>query len=69
MIMMEPGGEPAASARGAALLALREINALSSFDVAPARLGPAVNPDQSCHALYRAALERQQRLYGRLLAP
>jgi gluconokinase len=59
-------GEPEASARGAALLALRESGLLRSFDLAPARLGPAVDPDPARHARYRAALERQAALDARL---
>lgn len=66
---VRPSGEPEASARGAALLALREIGELPSFDLAPARVGPAVDPDPDHHARYRAALERQQSLYARLLVP
>ncbi len=69
MMMMEPGGEPEASARGAALLALRAIGALFSRDHAPARPGATVDPDPRRHAIRWAALERRQRLHGRLLAP
>jgi gluconokinase len=62
-------GEPEATSRGAALLALRESGLLRSFDLAPARLGPAVDPDADRHARYRAALERQQALDARLFGP
>ncbi len=58
--------EPEASARGAALLALREIGLLSSFDRAPARVGARIDPDPTRRAVYRAALDRQRALDGRL---
>lgn len=61
-------GEAEASARGAALLALRETGLLSSFDRAPARVGARVDPEPARHAAYRAALERQQALDARLFA-
>lgn len=61
--------EPEVSERGAAVLALREIGALSSLEHAPPRTGPTVEPDPHRHAIYRAALARQEALYDRLLAP
>ncbi len=64
-----PSGEPEASERGAALLALREIGALSSLGELPARFGPPVEPDRHRHAVYRAALARQEALYERLRTP
>jgi gluconokinase len=62
-------GEPDASARGAALLALRETGLLPSFDRAPARVGARLDPDPTRQAAYRAALERQRALDARLFAP
>lgn len=62
-------GEPEASARGAALLALRETGLLSSFEYAPARLGARLDPDPARRATYRAARDRQQALDERLFAP
>lgn len=59
--------EPEASARGAALLALESIGELDPLETAPA-LGRCYTPDPQRHALYRQALERQQKLYRALLA-
>ncbi|HEX7127219.1 MAG TPA: gluconokinase [Thermodesulfobacteriota bacterium] len=61
-------GEPEASARGAALLALRETGLLSSLQHAPARLGARLDPEPARHATYRAARDRQQALDERLFA-
>lgn len=58
--------EPEASARGAALLALRECGLLSSFDRAPARLGARIDPDPARRAAFRAARDRQEALDARL---
>ncbi len=62
-------GEPESSARGTALLALRETGLLRSFDRAPARLGARLDPDPARRAAYRAARDRQQALDERLSAP
>jgi gluconokinase len=60
--------EPEASSRGAALLALERLGALPSVETAPAGLGAVYEPDSARHAVYQAALERQQRYYALLVA-
>ena len=60
---------PEASCRGAALLALEGIGALSDVAQALAYTRRVFEPDPARHALYRAALNRQQELYGRLIGP
>jgi len=62
-------GEAEASSRGAALLALVALGALPNLEAAPASLGATYEPDPAHHAVYRAALARQQDLYARLIAP
>lgn len=59
--------EPEATSRGAALLALRSLGALGSLEDAPAADGPLYTPDPERHAIYQAAIARQQWLYDRLL--
>lgn len=60
-------GEPEASSRGAALLALEALSLLKDLEMAPAALGRVFEPDPERHAIYAAAVERQQALYQRLL--
>jgi gluconokinase len=58
--------EAEASSRGAALLALEALGA------PPPRGAPGgrrIHPDERRHAIYRAAMERQQRLYDNVVAP
>ncbi len=59
-------GEPEASTRGAALLALEALGIASTPPLAP---GPTFAPDPGRHAIYRAARERQQRLYDNVVGP
>lgn len=59
-------GEPEASARGAALLALEALGAPAP---PPLAAGATVAPDPGRHAIYRAARERQQRLYDNIVGP
>jgi gluconokinase len=59
--------EPEATSRGAALLALKALGAIKSFDDAPAALGTAYRPDAARHAVYARAMERQKVLYERLI--
>jgi gluconokinase len=59
--------EKEATSRGAALLALRSIGAIQSFDEAPADLGPMFAPDPDRHTIYLKAIERQQQLYDVLV--
>jgi gluconokinase len=60
-------GEPEASSRGAALLALEGLGALASVETAPAALGTVYAPDPVRHAVYEEALTRQEALYRRLV--
>jgi len=61
--------EPEASSRGAALLALERLGALPSLEAAPSALGAVYAADPTRHAVYQAALARQQRYYALLVAP
>ena len=56
-----------ASARGAALLALEALGELEGIESAPPCIGAGYEPDPTRHDRYRAAAERQQRLYDRLI--
>jgi gluconokinase len=56
-----------ASGRGAALLALEELGALSSLEEAPDFVSAAHLPDPNLHARYRLAMERHQSLYEKLV--
>jgi gluconokinase len=60
--------EDEATSRGVALLALRSLGVLRSLDDAPAADGQVYKPDSARHAVYRQAIERQQRLYAALIA-
>ncbi len=60
--------EPEATSRGAALLALNALGVTSSFkDLAP-DLGVVYQPDAARHAIYSAAVKRQQKWYN-LIVP
>jgi gluconokinase len=59
-------GEPEASSRGAALLALESLGLCRLADI-DFPFGPRYEPDATRHARYREALARQQRLYDLLL--
>ncbi len=61
--------EAEASSRGAALLALEATGAMPRLEDVPARYGPSFIPDPARHERYRTALERQERLYGAIVAP
>jgi gluconokinase len=56
-----------ASGRGAALLALEALGALSDLAEAPDFVSAARQPDPGFHAQYRLAIERQQSLYEKLV--
>ncbi len=58
---------PEASARGVALLALEALGTLSSIAEAPLFVGELYEPNPEHHARYRAARERQEEIYRRLL--
>jgi gluconokinase len=55
------------SCRGAALLALEATGKIKSIADAHAPLAETYEPDMARHALYRAALARQQKLYELLI--
>jgi sugar (pentulose or hexulose) kinase len=57
---------PEASARGAALLCLEALGAPAPPPIA---LGETFAPDPGRHDVYRAARERQQRLYDNVVGP
>ncbi len=57
---------PEATARGAALLALEAIAALPDLSQAPVFTGDAYLPNPDHHAIYTAAIARQQHLYQRV---
>lgn len=59
--------EPEATSRGAALLALRSLGVIPSTESVPASDGAVYEPDAERHAVYRAAIARQQWLYDRLI--
>jgi gluconokinase len=59
--------EPEATSRGSALLALRSLGLLPTLAAAPRNDGPVYEPDPARHAIYQAAIMRQQWLYERLI--
>jgi gluconokinase len=59
--------EPEATSRGAAILALRSLGAVPSIESMPAADGEVYEPDDDRHAVYRAAVARQRRLYDLLI--
>lgn len=59
-------GVEEASSRGAALLALEALGVME-IEEAETPLGETVDPDPAHHEAYRAALERQRRLYDAVL--
>lgn len=59
--------EEEASSRGAALLALRALGAISSFDDVPASLGQVYTPDVKHHEVYVVAMQRQAEMYEALV--
>ena len=60
-------GEPEASSRGAALLALEALGAVGNVEEAPASLGQVYEPQPSRHARFQAAQERHRRYYEQLM--
>jgi gluconokinase len=59
--------EPEATSRGAALLALRALGGVPSIESVLAADGEVYEPDMGRHAVYRAAIARQRRLYDLLI--
>jgi gluconokinase len=57
-----------ASSRGAALLALEATGKLKNIAEAEAPTVQTFEPDTAAHARYRAGLERQEKLYARLVS-
>jgi len=60
-------GVPEASARGAALLALEAIGAITEQEEPPDFVQAAYEPNPSTHLLYREAIARQKILYQKLV--
>jgi gluconokinase len=60
-------GEPEASCRGAALLALERLGAVDNVETLPAKLGGTYEPDDDAHARLMKAQERHRHFYQRLV--
>ena len=56
-----------ASSRGAALLALEAAGKIDSIETIEPEFAAACEPDTTRHARYAEAIERQQKLYGKLI--
>jgi gluconokinase len=56
-----------ASSRGAALLALEAAGKIDSIETIDPELGVAYEPDMRRHVVYAQAIERQQKLYEKLI--
>ena len=72
-ILSDALGEPLAissvheaSARGAALLALRSLGLVKTLDELPSPTGGTFEPNLAAHKVYRAALQEQRNLYGKI---
>jgi gluconokinase len=55
--------EPEASARGAAIMALRALGTWRTLADYPPQFGATFEPDEKQHKRFSVALERQQKLY------
>ncbi|HEX6293445.1 MAG TPA: gluconokinase [Herpetosiphonaceae bacterium] len=62
-------GEPEATSRGIALLALQSLGVIASLDERPATLGAVAQPNMARWAEHQAAIERQAGWYERLYPP
>ena len=60
--------EPEGTSRGVALMALRGLGVIRSYEQLPVVFGATYKPRDACHAVYRKALHRQQHLYAQLIA-
>ncbi len=60
-------GEPEATSRGIALLALQSLGIIPSLESRPAVLSLTVQPDMTRWAEHQVAIERQQQLYACLV--
>ena len=59
--------EPEATSRGTALLALEALGQIASVEQLPGDDGVVFQPNVQYHDVYRAAVERQQALYQKLI--
>lgn len=57
-----------ASCRGAALLALEAVGKIDSIETIDPEFGQAFEPDMTRHAIYAQAIERQHKLYQKLVS-
>ncbi len=64
---IELSGISEASSRGAALLALEATGKIDSIETVEPEVAAAYEPDLTRHARYAEAIERQQRLYEKLI--
>ena len=60
--------ESEATSRGAALLALKALGVIDSLEDLPADLGDLYEPDAARHQVYIQALERQKKLYNKVVS-
>jgi gluconokinase len=60
--------EPEATSRGIALMALRGLGVIRSYEQLPASFGAIYRPSEEIHTVYRKALHRQQELYAQLIS-
>lgn len=61
--------EAEATSRGAALIALEQLGAITSWEDAPVALGATIMPNRAAHEVYRAAIDRQESLYRQVVPP
>ncbi|MBI3915207.1 MAG: gluconokinase [Chloroflexi bacterium] len=59
--------EPAATSRGAAVLALKALGVIQSFAELPAAQGARFEPEAERHRVYARARKRQGELYGKII--
>mgnify|MGYP000359593779 CR=1 FL=1 len=66
-VSVTASGEEEASARGAALLALRSLGILPSLETLPASLGETFAPNPAHYEIYQSARKRHESLYYLIL--
>lgn len=66
---IETASEGEASLRGAALLALEAIGKIDPIETIDSACGEICEPDMTRHKIYARAIERQQKLYEKLIGP
>lgn len=59
-------GEPEATSRGVALLALQALGVIANLEARPALLGPIVQPDMTRWSEHQEAIQRQAEWYKRI---